>query len=357
VLARSSLATAAALLAVASPAAASQTVGTSFPSGNSAANSCNTICTIVPVVTQGPHPIAAPIDGVLVSWSAYTVRLRVVEPPQAGKYVGVSTGATRHSNPGAGLTTFAESPGIPVQSGQIPALDTVRDDGSLNFSAIRAGIAGSTHARFADALPNGGSGTAPNATNTSEVMLQSVVEPDSDGDLFGDESQDACVGTAGASAGCPPPKTGSGGSGNPAKDSVAPVLGSLALSTAAFRAAASGPSLVARRHPRVGTRVSYTLSEPARVGFAVQARRRGRRVGRRCRKPTRGNQLRRSCKRWVRVRGAVSVQGGLGPNSFRFSGRLRGRKLRPGHYRLVARATDAASNRGRAVVRRFRIVR
>jgi hypothetical protein len=57
------------------------------------------------------------------------------------------------------------------------------------------------------------------------------------------------------------------------------------------------------------------------------------------------------------VRGSFTVQGTLGVNSFRFSGRLSGRKLKPGEYQLVATPTDAAGNAGAAARKRFRIVR
>jgi hypothetical protein len=59
----------------------------------------------------------------------------------------------------------------------------------------------------------------------------------------------------------------------------------------------------------------------------------------------------------VRVRGSFVHQGSAGLNRFRFSGRLRNRKLAVGRYRLVAVATDAAGNRSAAKRRAFRIVR
>ena len=37
-----------------------------------------------------------------------------------------------------------------------------------------------------------------------EVLLQFTVEPDADGDGYGDETQDACIGTPGTLVGCPP---------------------------------------------------------------------------------------------------------------------------------------------------------
>jgi hypothetical protein len=68
-------------------------------------------------------------------------------------------------------------------------------------------------------------------------------------------------------------------------------------------------------------------------------------------KPTRRNRGARRCTRYVRMRGSYSRAGSAGLNRFRFSGRLRGRKLKPGRYRLVG---NAAGDRAAA---RFTIVR
>jgi hypothetical protein len=57
----------------------------------------------------------------------------------------------------------------------------------------------------------------------------------------------------------------------------------------------------------------------------------------------------------VRVKGGFTHAGAAGTNTFRFMGRLRGRALRRGKYRLVAVATDAAGNRSAALRRPFRI--
>ena len=60
----------------------------------------------------------------------------------------------------------------------------------------------------------------------------------------------------------------------------------------------------------------------------------GRRVGGRCRagRPRPG----RGCVRFLRVRGSFVHAGRVGANALRFSGRLGGRTLAPGRYRLVA---------------------
>ena len=46
-----------------------------------------------------------------------------------------------------------------------------------------------------------------------------------------------------------------------------------------------------------------------------------------------------------------------GQNKFRFTGRLNGKRLEAGRYRLVGSATDAAGNRSKRKRRKFRIVR
>ncbi len=130
----------------------------------------------------------------------------------------------------------------------------------------------------------------------------------------------------------PPPPPG------PEPDRRAPVASLLAATPSTFRAV--GPARrAARRRPK-GTRISYALDEAASVRFTARraVRRRGRTLYR-------------------RVRGSLTHAGQTGGNTFRFSGRLGARKLRPGRYRLAAVPTDAAGNAGAAVRATFRVVR
>jgi hypothetical protein len=76
---------------------------------------------------------------------------------------------------------------------------------------------------------------------------------------------------------------------------------------------------------RRGTRISYVLDRPASVRFRVQ-----RRVSRR---------------RWRRVKGSFTDAGAAGANSLRFGGRMRGRRLRPGRYRLLATPAGGVTTR------------
>jgi hypothetical protein len=86
------------------------------------------------------------------------------------------------------------------------------------------------------------------------------------------------------------------------------------------------------RPHRGATKFRFRLSEPADVRIVVK--RRGRRVG----------TLRRSGRP-------------AGSNAIAFSGRFRGRGLKPGRYIAVLTATDAAGNKSRARSIRFTVLR
>ncbi len=140
------------------------------------------------------------------------------------------------------------------------------------------------------------------------------------------------------------------------RDLTPPSLMTYRLSPARFRAAASGDSVGVAR-AKVGTRVRYSLSEAASVRFTVERAAAGRRRQGKCRKATRTNRRAPRCTRYLELRGSFTHVGGQGPNSFRFAGRLGGRKLRAGRYRLAATATDGAANKSRSKRVEFRIVR
>jgi PKD domain len=103
-----------------------------------------------------------------------------------------------------------------------------------------------------------------------------------------------------------------------------PKLSGLSLSPAAFRAA------------RLGTVVKYRLVSAASVRFTIQRVAVGRRL--------------------VTVRGSFTITGRAGNNSFRFIGRVNGRALAPGNYRLVA-TPSAGGATGIAQTKPFTILR
>ena len=168
--------------------------------------------------------------------------------------------------------------------------------------------------------------------NTAESLVSA--DTDSSPDIYSASVYSASVAPPQPSAGGGGGTGGtgdSGGAGTP-PDTANPVLGTPRLSSSRFRAARSGPSSAAS----VGARVRYSLSEPATTRFRVEKARSGR---------------------WVRLKRSFTHRGQAGTNRFRFTGRIGGRRLRTGRYRLVAVATDAAGNKSAAKRVRFRIVR
>jgi hypothetical protein len=123
----------------------------------------------------------------------------------------------------------------------------------------------------------------------------------------------------------------------------APVLSRLSLSPRRFA--------VAR-----GTKIGWRLSAPARVTFRVERVRGGFRRAATCsaRRPASGRIKR--CTRFVRV-GSFTRTAKAGDGSLHFSGVVSRRALRPGRYRLVAIATDAARHRSKAQRALFTVVR
>jgi DNA-binding beta-propeller fold protein YncE len=130
-----------------------------------------------------------------------------------------------------------------------------------------------------------------------------------------------------------------------------PEIFSLKVSPKTFRAARSGPSASARA-PR-GATVSFDLNRAATVTFTVQRVIKGRKRGNKCSATRRRGKR---CTIYRTYKGSFSRDGAAGENSFRFSGRLSGKPLPPGQYRLVGtpRADDVDGEAARAT---FRIVR
>jgi hypothetical protein len=130
------------------------------------------------------------------------------------------------------------------------------------------------------------------------------------------------------------------------------VVSGLKVVPSSFQAAKHGGPIV----PGGYAAVSYRLSSPAKVTFSVERPVVGRRRGRSCVRPT--PKLRKSkkkCKRYVAVPGSFQrPAGAAGPDRFHFSGRLGGRALKPGAYRLVAVA-DAGGPRSQPAMAGFHI--
>jgi hypothetical protein len=152
---------------------------------------------------------------------------------------------------------------------------------------------------------------------------------DTDGDGLID-GQDNCPTVANADQA----DSNGDGRGDACADLVAPEVSKLALSPAVFETGSKN-----------GTRISFRLSEAAAVRLTVMKGVPGHRSGGRC---LRGAPRRRSraprCTLYVRVGGSIDRNATAGVNFVRFAGRIGGRTLRAGRYRLLLGAIDASGN-------------
>jgi hypothetical protein len=138
------------------------------------------------------------------------------------------------------------------------------------------------------------------------------------------------------------------GRGDACADMIAPVLAKLALRPATFR-----------RGSKDGTRVSFRLSEQATVRLWAMRLVVGHRAGAGCVRglPRRGrHEL--ACRVYAAVPGTIGRSGDSGANFVKFEGRLGGRWMAPGRYKLLATATDRAGNpAAKVAAAKFTIVR
>jgi hypothetical protein len=125
----------------------------------------------------------------------------------------------------------------------------------------------------------------------------------------------------------------------------------LAVRPKSFAAAATGASTA---RAKVGATISYTDSQPAKTTFTVQRPARGVRKGSRCVKPGKRKGGKR-CTRYTSV-GSFTHADASGKNSFGFTGRVKGRKLRPGSYRLSSVARGPNGKTGKSAAASFKIV-
>jgi hypothetical protein len=179
----------------ASSASAAVTIGSDLTSAPSTTSS---VSTWVQRAIPG-RLAAAPIDGVIVRWR---VRLGSVTDAQNLKArvvrgIGAASTSVASSQPeevpaGQGLYTFGAR--IPIRVGDNIGLDTPET------ATMMRPVAGADTDRFVPLLADGET-RAPGAQFANELTMNADIEPDCDGDGFGDETQDVHVSPGGS---CPP---------------------------------------------------------------------------------------------------------------------------------------------------------
>jgi hypothetical protein len=129
---------------------------------------------------------------------------------------------------------------------------------------------------------------------------------------------------------------------------------SLALAPKRFRAVNAGEAIFSAKKKAkapIGTSVTYSLSAAATVTFSVERKLPGRKVGKRCVKPTKANREKKRCSRFKSVKGTFTHPGQVGQNRFKFSARIAGKGLRPGSYRLVGRTGSVSKTTSFKIVK------
>jgi len=132
------------------------------------------------------------------------------------------------------------------------------------------------------------------------------------------------------------------------------------ISPRAFPAATTGSSATAAKRRKYGAKVTYSLNIAASVRFTVTQALPGRKIGAgknaHCVAQSKRNRQARKCTRLVTLKGSFMQTARPGSNGFHFTGRLGGRRLKPGKYALVA-TPSANGKTGTQVSTAFRIVK
>lgn len=132
-----------------------------------------------------------------------------------------------------------------------------------------------------------------------------------------------------------------------------PKLTLLKVTPTALRAARSGASIA---RTRTGATVSYSLSEASTTTFTVDLELPGAKRGHRCVKASRQNRHSQRCTRYVRLTGRFMHADAAGTAHLHFTGRINGRALKPGNYRLDATARNLQGTIGQTAYAPFRVV-
>jgi uncharacterized delta-60 repeat protein len=155
--------------------------------------------------------------------------------------------------------------------------------------------------------------------------------------LQGDSSSTTTGGTSGGTSDGSSSGGGSTGGGAGPSATMRAIASKLALSSSTFAAQASGPSASATGTH--GTSVRFQLNVAAEMSFGVERVTVGRKLTHKgkpvCAAQTSSDRSKPRCPRLVSLRGTFARAGVAGTNSFHFSGRLSGRALARGHYRLL----------------------
>ena len=130
-------------------------------------------------------------------------------------------------------------------------------------------------------------------------------------------------------------------------DGTAPLISKLRAAPSRFRVSATRRRAKKSKTEKLGTRISFRLSEPGAATLTLLRERPGRKSGKRCAAPRKGSLTKRSqrCTRLTRFTVVTRPAAISGINTIKLARRIGKRTLTPGVYRLALDARDVAGNR------------
>lgn len=195
-----------------------------------------------------------------------------------------------------------------------------------------------------DSVPAGAISLPFGLTPSATDVLGNPRVVDGNGDCVALQDRGA-IELQGHSVPCPNP---------PAPKAVAGSITNLSVSPNAFFAAPSGATISkTKKAKKYGATVSYKDSQTATTTFTVLKESSGRTQGKACKKPSKANKHGKHCTIYTAL-GSFTHIDVAGANKFHFSGRLKGKPLGKGSYKLQAVPHNAAGN-GLAVSKQFKI--
>jgi hypothetical protein len=189
-------------LITASGASAAVEVGSNCLGGNTPGPGYTLVPTVR--VSGNPLPLAAPSAGVVTGWESNSgistsipERLKVMRPGNSPKSFSV-VGESRYQDVAPGPNAFETR--IPVQAGDRFGLYSPPPDGNSIYCGTGNPADRMGYVEY-DLRPEAGAEFSEFAA--ADVPVVAVIEPDRDGDGYGDETQDGCPQSAAFHGPCP----------------------------------------------------------------------------------------------------------------------------------------------------------
>ena len=279
----------------------------------------------------GGTPTALSARGVVVRWRLLGIpafdrefQLRVLAPSAGGGYTVARSSAAETlpkniSAEAGAIGSFATR--LPVPAGGYVGIAT---GPTFTTPTLFVGAPGDTMSKLTDGSDGTSYSGLPTTATSVVVGYDADIEPDVDGDGYGDVSQDSCPTAALVHEGpCPPPTGGAGGSGvapvsSPRSRPVAPAINSLVVKPKRFRAKPLGRIAGGGTW---GTKLKLKLSAAATVTLTIQSKA--------------GKTLQTLTKSLGRGNSSIPFNGQISRHGKRVD-------LAPGAYRLSARARNDA---------------